>query len=151
MEHTALDYGNPDGAEEMDASYENNPIIDPREAQLQDASMDAEMQQWEETFQGTEEEYEDQRRKKLEELLATRPSSTKFYALPPDQAIEAGAKRGVNALPALDEEELMGVEGKCETDEIFVIFRWLIYFFENREYPRSRHARYDRQRSRYPI
>jgi len=114
MADTVLDYGNPDGEEEMDATYENNPIIDPREAQLQDASMDAEMQQWEEGFQGTEEEFENQRKKKVEELLATRPNSTtKFYALPLDQAIEAGAKRGISALPALAEEELMGVEGEC--------------------------------------
>lgn len=151
MADTVLDYGNPDGGEEMDATYENNPIIDPREAQLQDASMDAEMQQWEEGFQGTEEEFENERKKKVEELLAARPNSTaRFYALPPDQAIEAGAKRGISALPALAEEELMGIEGEYgERDNISInsILSLILLLLIHRKCSRSRSPRYNRKGS----
>lgn len=115
MADTLLDYGVPDGAGgdaqgTMEASYENNPVVDPGEVHLQDAGMDAEMQEWEDKYEGTAEDYEAHRQRKVDELLASR--RTKFYALPRDQAVQAGAQRGVGALPALAEDDLVGEESE---------------------------------------
>lgn len=100
-----LDYGEP-----IEGSYDEGRERDDKERAVEE--MDAEMQDWADHYEGDLDQFDDQREKKMQELRTAR-AGTKFYSLPREESISAGANRGVvSQSDHIDDAELQGPEGK---------------------------------------
>lgn len=106
------------GTSSWQNSYDGNAGGSSADGFLQDDAMDAEMRAWEENYDGLPDEYDTRREAKLAEVTAARSQAgTRFYALPRDEAVKAGARRGVVSASgeALSDANLMG--GLTAADE----------------------------------
>ena len=84
MADVKLDYGGASPANGISNDAVNNPP-----PPQQDAEMDAEMQDFEMNYNGPEADFQEAREQKLNELITSRRN--RFYPLPAEQAIAAGA------------------------------------------------------------
>lgn len=107
MNDEALDYGDP-----SETTMQAEGIAERGAGSTDDQEMDAEMQDWAEQYDGDIDEFEQRREQKIQELRQAR-GDVKFYPLPRDEGISAGANRGVTSRQIeLDDGELLGPEGE---------------------------------------
>lgn len=112
MTSIALDYGDPMDDEQQ---VSGNDVVDSetrhirKEDAVQRESMDAELQEWESHYTGPPGDFSRLRGEKEEEIKANHNDSSRFYALPLDEAVRAGSNRGVtSASDEQNESDLMG-------------------------------------------
>lgn len=97
----ALDYGDP-----AETAMQADGVKEEQE-------LDAEMQDWAEQYDGDMDEFEQRREQRIQELKQAR-AEVKFYPLPREEGISAGANRGVTSQADLDDGDLLGPEGELQ-------------------------------------
>ncbi|UZJ54317.1 hypothetical protein CBS101457_003637 [Exobasidium rhododendri] len=102
MNDVTLDYGDPS---EADMQRERENGVEMRDEE----EMDAEMQDWANQYQGDEADFEGEKMRKLLELKQG-ISGTRFYPLPREEGVSAGANRGVSSLGEVETLDHLGPE-----------------------------------------
>ena len=100
MDDVTLDYGEP---------HETGTVGE--QTGTGEEGLDAEMQDWADGYEGAMDQFEEKREEKLQELKKER-SGAKFYPLPREEGVAAGANRGVTSHSPLAEDDMLGPEGE---------------------------------------
>jgi hypothetical protein len=107
MNDDALDYGDP-----AETEMQAGDIAGEQNGPYDDQEMDAEMLEWEDQYDGDMDEFEQRKEQRIQELRQAK-EGVKFYPLPREEGISAGANRGVTSRQVeLDDGELLGPEGE---------------------------------------
>ena len=105
MKDEVLDYGDPSETTLQESGAASG--LEPKDEQ----ELDAEMQDWAEQYDGDMDEFEQRREQRIQELRQAK-ADVKFYPLPREEGISAGANRGVTSQADLDDGDLLGPEGE---------------------------------------
>lgn len=103
MKDELLDYGDPTEAEGRDDRLAME--------RTEDVDMDAEMETWANNYEGDMDQFEEQKEQKIQQLKQAK-SEVKFYPLPREEGVSAGANRGVSSHIELEDTDLLGPEGE---------------------------------------
>jgi hypothetical protein len=124
MNEVTLDYGDPN---EMDTQDQGALMAEGDSRRRgEEEELDAEMEDWAKGYDGDMDAFEEVREQKLQELKNEK-MGTKFYPLPREEGIEAGANRGVASQVEMEDVDLMGPEGELRWSGWRAIFISLQY------------------------
>jgi hypothetical protein len=101
MNDVTLDYGDPHDTETVVGRQDGTDRAEEEE-------MDAEMQDWANQYEGNAADFEEQKMRKMQEIR----EGTKFYPLPREAGISAGANRGVSSQGEMNDLDILGPEGE---------------------------------------